>query len=208
MKEVKEMKERYSYRVATNELREEAIRFHTERYLEVGFFQKGEHDPYERDSIYFTAVDEESQRVVGVSRLISKPMMQLPALKEFQIYDIQKAQLKQIGNKRYAEMSALTKLPKHDCTLGVLKACLQYSLDTNTQYWFCSLDERVYKYMCRMFQFPFKQIGEPRVYLGSTSIPCVLDIIETRQVLKEKKYKLYEYFYIPEALEVREAVEV
>lgn len=191
----------YSYFIAINQLREEAIQFHTERYIEVGFFRKDDVDPYQADSTYFVATSNEDQKVVGVSRLISKRMAELPTMKEFKIYDIEKAKLKKIENQKYAEMSALTKLPRHDCTLGILRTSLQYSLKINTNYWFCSLDERVHKYMCRMFKFPFKQIGEPQVYLGSKTIPCILDLIETRQVLKESKFRLYEYLYTPTELE-------
>jgi N-acyl-L-homoserine lactone synthetase len=191
----------YSYHLATNELREKAIELHHNRYLEVGFFTKGEEDPFQKDSIYFAAIYKEENKVVGVNRLILKPMNELPTLKEFSIYDIEKRKLKNLEPYRYAEMSALTKVPQHDCTLGMLRTTLQYSLESGITHWFCSLDERVYRYMIRMFNFPFKMIGEPKVYLGSNTIPCILDLNETGIVLQETKIKLYEFLYTPIKIE-------
>jgi N-acyl-L-homoserine lactone synthetase len=191
----------YSYHVAKNELREKAIELHFQRYMEVGFFKKGEEDPFQEDSVYFAAIYKDEDKVVGVNRLIFKPMNELPTLTEFSIYDIEKQKLKQLDPYRYAEMSALTKVPQHDCTLGMLRTTLQYSLEKGMTHWFCSLDERVYRYMVRMFNFPFQKIGEPKVYLGSNTIPCILDLVETGTVLKETRLKLYEFLYSPNKIE-------
>lgn len=192
----------YSYQLASNELRDKAIELHLTRYIDVGFLKKGEQDPYQEESVYFAAVCKADNAVVGVNRLIFRPMDELPAMREFAIYDIEKLKLKQLDSHRYAEMSALTKLPNHDCTLGMLRTTLQYSLERKMTHLFCSLDERVHKFMIRMFHFPFHQIGEPKVYLGSNTIPCILDLVELAQVLKESKRKLYEYLYNP----IQEAV--
>lgn len=192
----------YTYHVARNELREQAIEFHLQRYMEVGFLKSGEKDTYQEDSIYFAAVYKEENKVVGVNRLILKPMDHLPTLKEFTIYELEREKLKQLEMYPYAEMSALTKAPNHDCTLGMLRMTLQYSLNNEIYYWFCSLDHRVHKYMKRMFNFPFIQIGKPKVYLGSNTIPCILDLKETAEVLKETRIKLHEYLYSPIPKEV------
>jgi N-acyl-L-homoserine lactone synthetase len=191
----------YSYHVASNELREKAIELHFQRYLEVGFFKKGEEDPFQKDSVYFAAVHEDENKVVGVNRLIFRPMNELPTLKEFSIYDIEKQKLKQLESYRFVEMSAFTKLPQHDCILGMLRLTLQYSIENGITHWFCSLDERVFKYMNRMFNSPFRKIGEPKVYLGSNTIPCILDLKETCKILKDTRIKLYEYFFTPNLLE-------
>ncbi|MDQ0201454.1 N-acyl amino acid synthase FeeM domain-containing protein [Neobacillus ginsengisoli] len=191
----------YYYHVASKELREKAIELHFQRYMEVGFFKDGEVDPYQDSSVYFAAVYKEDHSVVGVNRLIFKPMNELPTLQEFTIYDLERKKLKLLESHLYAEMSALTKLPKHDCTLGMLRTTLQYSLENGIYYWFCSLDQRVHNYMRRMFNFPFIQIGEPKVYLGSTTVPCILDLKETAKVLKDTRLKLYEYLYTPNPME-------
>lgn len=191
----------YSYHVATDELRERAIELHYQRYLEVGFFTEEEEDPFQKDSVYFAAIFKEENKVVGVNRLIFKPMNELPTLKEFSIYDIERRKLKHLEPFRYAEMSALTKVPQHDCTLGMLRTTIQYSYERGITHWFCSLDERVYRYMIRMFNFPFQKIGEPKIYLGSNTIPCILDLKEARMVVKETRLKLYEYFFTPNKME-------
>src|SRR5438874_427352 len=102
----------YHFGIAVNNIREEAILLHRMRYLEVGFFKEGEKDPYEKDSLYFVGQETGLNQVVGVSRLIFKPLEQLPTIRNFDIYDIDLARLMKLGDHCYAEMSAFTKLPK------------------------------------------------------------------------------------------------
>ncbi|BBI35812.1 N-acyl amino acid synthase FeeM domain-containing protein [Cohnella abietis] len=184
----------YVYSVARGKLREKAVKLHFERYLEVGFFDKGESDPYEADSVYFTAQTIQSEDAVGVTRLIFDKLDDLPTLKNFNIYDLEKARLLQLEPSRYAELSAFTKLPAHDVALGLIKTVFQYSEQVGITHWICCVDERVYNYMNRVFKFPFRTIGEAKVYLGSKSIPCVLILDEILATIKEERVPLYEYF--------------
>lgn len=194
----------YEYGVAFNELKKEAVKLHYQRYQEVGFFTKEDKDTYEQDSIYFIAKPQDRQHVAGLTRLINLPLHELPTIKEFHIYDIPKAKLEQLDRKKYAEISAFTKIPKHDCGLGLIKTALKYSQDTGITHWIGCIDERVYNYMHRMLKFPFQVIGEPKVYLGSKTIPCVLNLPECLDILKEKRKPLYDYFttYHQEKIEV------
>lgn len=185
----------YVYNVARGKLREKAIKLHVERYLEVGFFKKDEQDPYQADSVYFTAqAAHTSDDVVGVTRLIFSKLDELPTFKNFKIYDLEKARLQQLESIRYAELSAFTKLPAHDVALGLIKTVFQYSEQVGISHWICCVDERVYNYMNRVFKFPFRMIGEPKVYLGSKSIPCVLILDEILATIKVERVPLYEYF--------------
>jgi N-acyl-L-homoserine lactone synthetase len=175
-------------------LRKEAIALHHQRYQEVGFLKENEEDPYEGSSTYFVAQTAELKEIVGVTRLIFMKIDDLPTIRHFNIYDIEKLKLSRLEKNKYAEISAFTKMPKHDVGLGLIKSVLQYSVGKGISHWVCCIDERVYKYMYRMFKFPFKVIGEPNVYLGSKTIPCVLDLNECLETLKEKRGKLYDYF--------------
>ncbi|MCM3602210.1 hypothetical protein M3175_15820 [Robertmurraya korlensis] len=175
-------------------LRKEAIALHHQRYQEVGFFKENEDDPYEGSSTYFVAQAAELKEIVGVTRLIFMKIDELPTIRHFNIYDIEKLKLSRLDKSKYAEISAFTKMPKHDVGLGLIKSVLQYSVGNGISHWVCCIDERVYNYMYRMFKFPFKVIGEPNVYLGSKTIPCALDLNECLETLKEKRGKLYDYF--------------
>lgn len=175
-------------------LRKEAIALHHQRYQEVGFFKENEEDPYEGSSTYFVAQTDELKEIVGVTRLIFMKIDDLPTIRHFNIYDIEKLKLSRLEKNKYAEISAFTKMPKHDVGLGLIKSVLQYSVSNGISHWVCCIDERVYKYMHRMFKFPFEVIGEPNVYLGSKTIPCALDLTECLETLKEKRGKLYDYF--------------
>ncbi|WP_256758859.1 hypothetical protein [Cohnella sp. WQ 127256] len=185
----------YVYSIARGKMREMAVNLHVERYLEVGFFHKNEVDPYQDDAVYFTAAHAfHSEEVVGVTRLIFGKLDQLPTLKNFNIYDLEKMRLQQLESFRYAELSAFTKLPAHDVALGLIKTVFQYSEQVGITHWICCVDERVYNYMNRVFKFPFRTIGESKVYLGSKSIPCVLNLEEILSTIKEARFPLYEYF--------------
>jgi N-acyl-L-homoserine lactone synthetase len=184
----------YVYGVAEGKLKEDAIKLHIERYLEVGFFKKNEFDPYQNKSLYFTVNHIDSEDVVGVTRLIFDKLEDLPTIKNFQIYDIEKARIDQLDKSRYAEFSAFTKMPAHDVGLGLVKAVFQYSAKVGISHWICCVDERVFNYINRVFKFPFRIIGEPQVYMGSKTIPCVLILDEILATIKEERVPLYEYF--------------
>lgn len=183
----------YHFAMAQGLAREQAIKLHHERYEEVGFFIQDEEDPYEKLSRYFMA-ETIDHNVVGVTRLIYSQLEELPTIKNFTIYDIARAKLNQIEPNRIAEISAFTKMPAHDVGMGLIKTVLQYSLETSLTHWICCIDQRVYNYMHRMFKFPFQIIGEPKIYLGSVTVPCVLNLKECLSNLQERRSKLYQYF--------------
>jgi len=192
----------YHFGMAQGSTRERAILLHHQRYEEVGFFTSDEEDPYEKLSKYFI-VQTSDQSVVGVTRLIYSHLEDLPTVKNFTIYDIMRAKLNQIETNRIAEISAFTKMPAHDVGIGLIKTVLQYSLETGLTHWICCIDQRVYNYMHRMFKFPFQIIGEPKVYLGSVTVPCILNLKECLSNLKERRSTLYEYFMQEEKEELK-----
>lgn len=186
--------EAYHYCQAEGYMRSKAIELHHQRYQEVGFLRQDEDDPYIDASTYFIVQTPDMEEVVGVTRLIFSPLDDLPTMKHFTIYDIDKMKIAGLERTKYAEISAFTKMPKHDVVLGLIRTVLNYSLSNGLTHWVCCIDERVYRYMHRIFKFPFEVIGDPNVYLGSKTIPCVLNLEQCLDTLKEKRRKLYDYF--------------
>ncbi len=184
---------KYHFGVAISQLREEAIQLHRDRYSEVGFLLEDEVDPYEEKSLYFVAQDDEVDKIVGVTRLIFKPLLELPTLENFKIYDLEIRKLQKLEKNSYAEFSAFTKMPQHEVGMDLIRTVFQYSLQNRITHWVCCIDERVYRYLDRVFGPVFKVIGEPKVYLGSVSIPCVIDINAGVLVFKHTKPKLYDF---------------
>jgi N-acyl-L-homoserine lactone synthetase len=184
---------KYHFGLAVKKLREEAIKLHRNRYSEVGFLNEDEQDPYEADSLYFVAQEDEINETVGVTRLIFKPLLELPTIENFTIYDLELKRLKKLKNNSFAEVSAFTKMPQHEVGMDIIRTVFQYSLQNGITHWVCCIDERVYKYLNRVFGPIFKLIGEPKVYLGSVSIPCVIDINEGVRAFKTTKPKLYDF---------------
>jgi N-acyl-L-homoserine lactone synthetase len=193
----------YVYKIAHGKLRVDAIRLHRKRYVEVGFMKRNEEDLYVRDAIYFVA--QSLGEVVGTTRLIFKPMDELPTIKNFQIYKFDKIMLSQLDRQKYVEISAFTKEQQHNVALGLIQIALQYSITNGISHWICCIDERVYNYMRRIFHFPFKVIGIEKVYLGSVTVPCALNLMECLTILKEKKYALY-HFLQPDIEEKKEVI--
>ncbi|WP_423189858.1 N-acyl amino acid synthase FeeM domain-containing protein [Alkalibacterium sp. f15] len=189
-----DVKEEYFFGKAEGALNKEAIALHHQRYKEVGFFKQNENDLYKDFSTYFVVQNADLKKVVGVTRLIFMSLDDLPTMKHFNIFDIEKMKLAGLENNKYAEISAFTKMPKHDVGLGLMRTVLSYSLNNGLTHWVCCIDERVYRYMQRIFKFPFEVIGEPNVYLGSKTIPCVMNLSECLATLKVKRPTLYEYF--------------
>lgn len=183
----------YYYGKAEGLLCEKAIELHHKRYKEVGFFKHDEQDPYINSSTYFVVENIDLEEVVGVTRLIFMPLDELPTMRHFDIFDIEKMKLVGLEKNKYAEISAFTKMPKHDVGLGLMRTVLSYSLANGLTHWVCCIDERVYRYMHRIFKFPFEVIGEPNVYLGSKTIPCVMNLSECLLTLKDKRRSLYDY---------------
>ncbi|WP_088101964.1 N-acyl amino acid synthase FeeM domain-containing protein [Halalkalibacter urbisdiaboli] len=191
--------DRYVYSKAEGEVREEAISLHYNRYKELGFFKNNEIDEYEPYSTYFVAETQEKDQVVGVTRLVFMDLMSLPTIKNFEINDISLQKLRNFEKNTLAELSALTKAPQHDVGLGLIRSAVQYSLEANIECWVCCIDERVFNYLNRIFKFPFQIIGEPKIYLGSKTIPCIFNLTEGLPLLKEKKYSIYEFLVTPQA---------
>ncbi|BCJ88199.1 N-acyl amino acid synthase FeeM domain-containing protein [Effusibacillus dendaii] len=183
----------YVFSHATGELRDKAIKLHFERYREVGFFKRDEVDPYEKESTYFVAQTKENSNVVGVIRLIRKELNELPTLQHFEIFDIERLKLSKLDRSQYAEISAFAKIPQHDVGLGLIRAAFRYSEHFGITHWVCCVDERVHKYLTRVFHFPFKVIGVPKTYLGSVSIPCYLYFPELHESVKQYRPSLYQF---------------
>jgi N-acyl-L-homoserine lactone synthetase len=166
-----------------------------QRYFDVGFTRKDEADPYVEHSIYFIAKKESLMEIVGTTRLIFKHLDELPTIKYFEINEMEKDKLAQLEPDQYAEVSALTKMPQYDVTLGLIGLVVQYSLAKGISHLICCIDERVYNYLDKVSHLPFKIIGTKKVYLGSVCIPCAINLSEYLAVLKEKKYAIYQYLF-------------
>ena len=191
-----ETTKKYKFSIASSTDREKAIMLHRKRYSEVGFMLENEEDPYETDSVYFVAQNpNQEQSIVGVTRLIFKPLMELPTLEHFSIYDLELQKLRKLDHNCYAEVSAFTKMPQHEVGMDIIRTVFQYSLQQGITHWICCIDQRVFNYLNRIFGPVFKLIGEPKVYLGSVTIPCVLDIPAGTPILKNTKPKLYEFLF-------------
>ena len=90
-------------------------------------------------------------------------------------------------------MSAFTKLPKHEVGLHLIRTTLRYSYQNGITHWVACIDERVYRYLNRVFGSIFKGIGIPKEYLGSISVPCIVDIPLAMEQIKIQRPRLFRF---------------
>lgn len=183
----------YTYGVARDqETKTQAVELHRRRYAELGYLNDQSFDPYEEKSVYFAAVDKESQNVVGVNRLVFDELDELPTLKHFDISHDLRRRFRQLPSGSYAEMGAFTKDRGHSVTLGILKSAFRNSLNSGVRYWFCCLDSRVYRLLEKLLGVTFDVIGATKYYQGPETIPCYIDLVAIAESLHGH---VNEYFY-------------
>jgi N-acyl-L-homoserine lactone synthetase len=170
-----------------------------------------ERDEYDSmQSIAFLAKDK-NDNVIGTSRLILKGDILLPIERHFELYPAQK--LKDIlgDGSSYAEASRFI-VPKHhiyknhEITLTLISRMIQMCVERSIGSMLMSADYRFYR-LLRILGLPLCQIGEPKVYLGSETIPGVLPLARLESETKYRKPKLYARLreaHLPEEMFVRQ----
>lgn len=165
-----------------------ARRLQGRRYLDAGFVDRLRSDgtiddPYLRISDWFGVADAERSTVVGVSRLIRCTPFGLPALDEFDISATGMKMLDGIAPDQVAEVSALAVARGYGAIRGgevakaLYRAMYQYSLlEAKYTHWVAAIDVRVRRHLVRSHGFLFEEIGESRMYLGSETVPVLLDL--------------------------------
>lgn len=165
-----------------------ARRLQGRRYLDAGFVDRLRsdgtiEDPYLRISDWFGVADAEGRTVVGVARLIRHTPFGLPAIDEFDISAAGTQMLESINAERIAEVSALAVARGYGAIRGgevakaLYRAMYQYSLlEAKYTHWVAAIDSRVKRHLVRSHGFLFEEIGESRMYLGSETVPVLLDL--------------------------------
>jgi N-acyl-L-homoserine lactone synthetase len=183
----------YRFSQAEGELRRQAIALHRQRYMEVGFMPNDFQDPYEKNSLYFVAQEEETQQVVGVCRLVLQELRTLPTYAHFELFEHERRNLEQLKSGTYTELGAVTKLPGHpEVTPGLIAIALAHASDRGMSHLLCCIDQRFFQSARRYMGVPFQIIGKDQLFYGSLKIPCVVNISNTLEQLKARKPRAFE----------------
>jgi len=164
-----------------------ARRLQAERYVAYGYVDRLSaagviDDPWASSAVYF-GVRADDGRFVGVSRLIpAASCEQLPVAGAFEFNNPWADRLRAFEPSLVAEPSALTVCPTAwgsdglgtvDALMGAMST---YSLAFGQRFWVAAIDARVLRMLRRRHGFRFETIGASRDYLGSLTVPVVLDL--------------------------------
>ncbi len=154
-----------------------------------------ERDEYDAlQSIAFLAKDAEDN-VIGTSRLILKGSIPLPVERHFDLYPARKLNVIWGDGSSCAEASRFI-VPRHpvyknhEITLSLVGKMVGACMEHDISCMLMSADYRFYR-LLRMIGLPLYQIGEPKLYLGSETIPGVLPLARLESETKYRKPQLY-----------------
>lgn len=178
----------YRFSEARDELRDKAIAFHRQRYLEIGFMPENFQDPHEKDSIYFMARFEGQTPPVAVCRLVIQPLECLATYAHFELFEHERKALKHLRPGTYTELGALTKRPNlPDLVPGLIATALLHASRQGMTLLLCCIDQRFFDMLRLHLELPLRLIGTPKVFHGSIKLPCAVDIQECLARLRLKR---------------------
>jgi len=156
-----------------------------------------ERDEYDaKQSIAFLALDFLGN-CAGASRLILPGEIALPIESHFRI--LQKTLLEaSYGTLDYCvEVSRFIVpdhpfLKNHEITLKLCRAMIMTSIKMGVTHMLMSIDYRFFR-LLKILGFSLSEIGEPKFYMGSRTIPGILPLINLLPDIRKSRPSLYEY---------------
>lgn len=176
----------------------EVRRIHHDEYLRRGYIDQPQPDGIINDlfidfSIYFACRENQTGRIVGVIRVInSGSALGLPTTNEFTIWASSKEKLSRINPAHIVEIGSLAEAEGYRIAEGLYRQVWIHSKVRSLLYWMASIDKRVlksYKYR----GFPWDDIGEIQYYMGSDTVPVILELSNLPISLSLRSPKLFEY---------------
>lgn len=169
-----------------------------------------EHDEYDSgQSLPFLAIDQFGQSV-GTSRLILPGEHPFPVETHFNIHSPERME-KEHGELNYCvEVSRFVvpdnpALKNHEITMMLCRAMIKKSLEMGVSHMLMSTDYRFFR-LLKILGFQLEEIGEPKDYMGSKTIPGILPLRNLLPKLKDNKPFLYKYLTATEERNMEMAV--
>jgi N-acyl-L-homoserine lactone synthetase len=155
-----------------------------------------ERDEYDdRQSVPFLAVDD-SGDPIGTARLILQGEIPLPIERHFKLYP------KEMIEALHGEMECCVEVsrfivPKnhmfksHELSLMFYEAIIRECMAMGVTHLLASVDYRVFR-LQRLLGCRFEEIGEPKFYMGSKTVPALLSRKTMASILADRKIAPYE----------------
>lgn len=187
-----------------------ARRLHHDVYLQHGFIKQTQpegviDDEFLPQSTFVVALDA-AGAVVGVCRQIGPTRGgDLPVTKHFEIEPGPRSFLAEhvdecveIGS--LAVESTRRAHHRHEISAGLYRFMWQDAMRgratgrSRIRYWLAAIDQGVLRLFRDRFKFNFVDIGTPRPYMGSLTVPVVLDIVDEYFFMEREDPDLLAYF--------------
>jgi GNAT superfamily N-acetyltransferase len=143
----------------------------SEKCFEISYYVR-----YELGSIFCIA--KKNGLVIGVLRIIEYTENGYPVLNDFEIFSNFKDFLNHLPKGSIIEIGTVAVRDGYQrlgVARGLFKLAWQYSKEKFHHIWVAAIDERVFELLTRKYHFYFTRIGPPKYYLGSQTVPSLLD---------------------------------
>jgi len=187
-----------------------ARRIHHDGYLRVGYISGATptgmvEDGYHPYSDYIIAIlmNGKSKRkgeVVGVMRIIKNSPLGYPTLNEFEISKRAKDWISSIDPESIIEVGSLFVKPGYSAAKGLYRYAWQYSKIRRDTLWLACIDKTLFEVLKRRYQFYFKRIGREQFYLGSVTVPAMLDCGRQRLLMDSRLFAFYDKPQVPKSM--------
>ena len=147
-------------------------------------------------SMIFLVIDDFSN-AIGTSRLILPGEIPFPIEKHFILHPMEQIE-NTYGKIKYAMEVSRFIIPQnpaiknHEITKMLCMEMLSMLLKMGATHAFISADYRFFR-LLNILGFDFAQIGEPKIYMGSKTIPGITNLKNLASRLEREKPQLYEY---------------
>lgn len=161
------------YKIANFDEIKAARRFIYEKYCNVGYLKKNSShsifsDEYIAMSTYIIALHD--NKIIGTLRIIK------PSDKGFPMLKILDKNINLLVHNKSVEIGNLTAVPGHAIAKDLFYYAYRYSREKGFLYWLAAIDNGYYQKIKNWFKFVrIKELGKPQFYLGSYSVPILIN---------------------------------
>lgn len=188
------------YKIAKNtDLKRKAQILCHDVYLEVGYIKKAFPEriiPFEEEKKSVWIVAEKKDIIYGTI-CIAFPSSPLLFFKEWErkLFKDSKKLLRLISKDSFAELTRLAVKPefrKKGISKGLYKACWLFGLLENINWYLIKMDIKALHSLEKL-GWKVKKIGAPLFYMGSLTVPGVINVKEQLKQVYKNNFQYYKY---------------
>jgi N-acyl-L-homoserine lactone synthetase len=157
-------------------------------YLNPSDFKNGiEKDVYDDYAINFALMTKKDNKLIGTVRLVKSNSNGLPIEKEFELkinnFNMDDTQEVEISRLCIEKKYRRTNIGNNNALLAILKALYSYAKKENYNNLLAAIDKNVFE-MLKKIGFSFTILGTSKYYMGSKSIPVMINLEHESMWLK------------------------